>query len=249
MPADPQPDLFDQPVPPAVEIPLSIRPSRRARRLMLRCLPPHTLEVVVPPRARPADVQAFIAENQRWIADARRTLAQARATRDLRLPESIELPSIGMRWAVRYRVGAGRTRCRAGAGVVELAGPDPGHPQAPKLLRGWLREQGRLHLVPWLQREAGRLAFRPRAVQVRLQRTRWGSCSSSGLVSLNAALLLLDADRVRYLMVHELCHLQVMNHSPRYWQLVGRHEPDWERLDRALAGAWAELPWWAHPQA
>lgn len=216
---------------------------------MLRCVPPHTLEVVVPPRARPADVQAFIAQHRRWIDDARRELAESRAKRDLRLPRRIELPAIGGSWRVNYRADRVRTGCRTSAGVLELSGPDPAHPRAASLLRAWLREQGRQHLVPWLHQEAARLGLAPRSAQVRLQRTRWGSCSSSGRISLNAALLLLDAERVRYLMVHELCHLKVMNHSPRYWAQVARFEPDWERLDRALAGAWAELPWWAHPSS
>lgn len=248
MQSDRQPDLFGKPAPAAPDFPLTIRPSRRARRLMLRCLPPHTLEVVVPPRARPADVQSFIAENQRWIDNARRELMHARVARDTSLPGRIDLPSLGRSWTVSYRSGPGRRAAlRAGAEGLEIFGPDDQHARTPGLLRNWLREQGRAHLVPWLEREAGRLGLAPRGVQVRLQRTRWGSCSSRGVISLNAALLLLDAERVRYLMVHELCHLELMNHSPRYWRLVQRFEPDWERLDRSLGGAWAEMPWWAHP--
>lgn len=248
MPEPAQPDLFTGVQPPG-EFPLTIRPSARARRLILRCVPPHTLEVVVPPRARPADVQAFIDQHRRWIDEARRELAEARATRDRDLPGRIDLPAIGRSWRVSYRGDGRRAGCRTGAESVELYGPDPAHPRAPALLRAWLREQGRRHLVPWLHREAARLGLSPSSAQVRLQRTRWGSCSSSGRISLNAALLLLDAERVRYLMVHELCHLKVMNHSARYWAQVARFEPDWQRLDQALAGAWAELPWWAHPAA
>jgi predicted metal-dependent hydrolase len=86
-------------------------------------------------------------------------------------------------------------------------------------------------------------------VQVRLQRTRWGSCSSSGTVSLNAALLFLEPNVVRYLFVHELCHLVALNHSRKFWTEVARHEPDYEALDRRLTQAWHEIPLWAHPEA
>jgi predicted metal-dependent hydrolase len=79
---------------------------------------------------------------------------------------------------------------------------------------------------------------------MRLQRTRWGSCSAQRTVSLNAALLLLEPELVRYLMVHELCHLRWLDHSRRYWRLVERFEPDFRALDRRLTEAWRELPAW-----
>jgi predicted metal-dependent hydrolase len=84
---------------------------------------------------------------------------------------------------------------------------------------------------------------------VRMQRTRWGSCSSSGTVSLNAALLFLEPAVVRYLFVHELCHLIALNHSRKFWCAVARYEPNYEALDRRLTEAWHEIPLWAHPEA
>jgi len=85
---------------------------------------------------------------------------------------------------------------------------------------------------------------RPSKVQVRLQRTRWGSCSSNGTISLNASLLLLEPALVGYLMVHELSHLRCLNHSAKYWRHVERFVPDYRSLDRRLAEAWTELPLW-----
>ena len=96
------------------------------------------------------------------------------------------------------------------------------------------------------RREAARIGREPQAVQIRLQRTRWGSCSSAGTVSLNAGLLFLDAAVVRYLLVHELCHLISMSHSRRFWRAVERHEPDYRALDRRLADAWMAVPAWVY---
>jgi len=248
-----QPDLFDgpwQPASPAGEIPLTIRQSRRARRLALRCLPPHTLEVVVPPRTRPGEVQAFVTAHRLWIENARREIALARDACPVEPPLMIALPAIDRSWTVSYRqVPAARPGWRSSGTELVITTGGQGASAVPALLQAWLREQGRTHLMPWLERESRRTGLVPRQVQLRLQRTRWGSCSSRGVISLNAAILLLDPGRVRYLLVHELCHLREMNHSRRYWALVERYEPDWERLDRSLAGAWAELPWWVHPPA
>jgi predicted metal-dependent hydrolase len=110
-------------------------------------------------------------------------------------------------------------------------------------------DQADYHLTPWLLRESAVVGHRPSNVQVRLQRTRWGSCSNSGTVSLNAALLFLEPELVRYLFVHELCHFISMNHSRKFWSAVARFEPDYRALDRRLTAAWNEIPLWAHAPA
>lgn len=230
--------------------PLRVRESRRARYLTLRLLPPHTLELVVPRGTRAADVNAFVRENRRWIDDARRELARCRPLRQEGLPTAIDLRAIGRHWRVEYRHDPhGPLRCRTGESVLEVATPEVNRHGADDALRSWLLDEADYHLVPWLKRESQVVGQRPARVQVRLQRTRWGSCSNSGTVSLNAALMFLEPAVVRYLFVHELCHLIALNHSHKFWSAVARHEPDYEALDRRLTAAWHEIPLWAHPEA
>jgi len=230
--------------------PLSIRESRRARYLTLRLLPPHTLELVVPHGTRAAEVDAFVRDNRRWIEDARRELAESRPARREGLPSAIDLRAIGERWDVEYRHDPhGPLRCRARESVLEVSAPDANRRGAGDALRSWLLDQADYHLTPWLKREAQIVGRRPVRVQVRLQRTRWGSCSNSGTVSLNAALMFLEPAVVRYLLVHELCHLIALNHSRKFWSAVARYEPNYEALDRELTKAWHEIPLWAHPEA
>lgn len=230
--------------------PLSIRESRRARYLTLRLLPPHTLELVVPRGTRAADVDAFVRDNRRWIEEARREIAHCRPLRREGLPTSVELAAIGKRWSIEYRhEPRAPVRCRARESVLEISTPDASRAGAGDALRSWLLDEADYHLVPWLKREAQVVGRRPARVQVRMQRTRWGSCSNSGTVSLNAALMFLEPPVVRYLLVHELCHLIALNHSRKFWNAVGRYEPDYEALDRRLTKAWNEIPLWAHPEA
>jgi len=76
--------------------------------------------------------------------------------------------------------------------------------------------------------------FKYNRVSVRNQRTRWGSCSRRGNLNFSYRLLNLS-ERVRdYIIVHELCHLQEFNHSPRFWNLVARILPDYKELRRQL---------------
>lgn len=229
--------------------PLSVRESARARYLTLRLLPPHTLELVVPRGTRPAEIAAFVAEHRRWIEDARRELAACTPLRSEGLPSSIELRAIGRTWRVEYlHEAAARARCRVHGDVLEVL-CERGGRGAAQALRDWLLDEADYHLVPWLKRESLTVGRRPTNVQVRLQRTRWGSCSNSGTVSLNAALMFLEPPVVRYLLIHELCHLIALNHSRKFWAAVARHEPDYEALDRRLTEAWLEIPLWAHPEA
>jgi len=222
-----------------------MRESRRARRLFLQLVPPHTLELVVPIGTRPRDVQAFVEEHRDWIERARMHVSTRYAGDRELLPSSVTLRALGREYSVRYRhvpVGRPRRRSAGQALLVETAYAD--HRDARAQLRAWLLDEARAHLKPWLWREAERIGRLPKTVQVRLQRTRWGSCSGQGNISINASALFLDPPVVRYLLIHELCHLFSLNHSRRFWRLVERYEPECRELDRRLANAWTEVPLW-----
>lgn len=69
-------------------------------------------------------------------------------------------------------------------------------------------------------------------ISVRDQKSRWGSCSSKGNLNFNYRLFLLPPALADYIIVHELCHLQEMNHSRNFWQLVARTKPDYKQLKK-----------------
>jgi predicted metal-dependent hydrolase len=83
--------------------------------------------------------------------------------------------------------------------------------------------------------EAQELGVAFNRIEIRDQRTRWGSCSSRGTLSFNWRLVLAPLEVAEYVVVHELCHLREPNHSPRFWQFVAAARPDYPQERRWLA--------------
>ena len=223
----------------------TVRVSGRARRLSVRVYPGGRVEVVVPPGASPAAVQKFVGTHRQWIHRRVADLSTAAAVGDSR-PASISLPAIGRHYGVEYEyAAASAARVRvAGENVITVSGPLHNDRAVTAALRDWLADLAREQLSNELAKVAAEGGFRYARTQIRRQRTRWGSCSASGTISLNVCLLFLRPQVVRYLLVHELCHTRHMNHSARFWSLVGSLESDYRELDRELLRGWQSVPGW-----
>lgn len=224
-----------------------IRVSHRAKRLTLQAQPPFGVELVVPKRVRPDEVSAFIKKNRSWIERTQEEIERAYPRHLRELPTSIALPAAAREVVVDIsQLEDGKRahlRDRGDALAIGIVG-DP-NVQVPPLLRRWLMNQARKTIRRRASELANRMGLAYSRLQVRTQRTRWGSCSSSGTVSINACSLFLEPTLVDYLLIHELCHLRYLNHSTRYWKLVARFQPDYRALDRELGQAWAKVPAWA----
>lgn len=223
----------------------TVRVSGRARRLSVRVYPGGRVEVVVPRGASPAAVQKFVGTHRQWIHRRVEDLSTAAAVDDSR-PASIKLPAIGRHFAVEYEHTSQSTaRVRAaGENLLVVSGPLHNDREIAAALRSWLADVAHRQFGSELAKVAAEGDFRYARAQIRRQRTRWGSCSATGTISLNVCLLFLRPQVVRYLLVHELCHTRHMNHSKRFWASVAGIEPDYRELDRELLRGWQSVPGW-----
>jgi predicted metal-dependent hydrolase len=209
------------------EIPYTVRRSPRAKRVRVNVAPHGELgavgvEVVLPQRASDRAAAAAVRELRPWIE---RRLHEARETMAILAARRGTVPYLGR--ALQLVPQPGRTRVhRAGEHLLVPAR----EPRAA--IERFYRRAARTEIGQRLD-AATALTGRPyRDLQVRSQRTRWASCSPDGRMSFNWRLLLAPERVLDYVVWHEVCHLEVLDHSPRFWALLARRWPSY-REERA----------------
>lgn len=113
-------------------------------------------------------------------------------------------------------------RIPSGADFLIVSGSRDG---AARRLTSWLMEQARRDIDSCVQAHAGRLSVRPKRIAIRDQSSRWGSCSSTRVLSFSWRLILAPAFVLDYVAAHEVAHLSQMNHGPKFWSLVAKTMP------------------------
>jgi len=221
------------------------RRSPRAKQLQVRITPWQGIEVVIPTRTSKQRVRSFLTRQRKWIRATWERMQSQIVDADRRLPDSLALRAIGEHWQVLYRRRSG-TRVRIVSRGRTLIVHHPGEDESDcrVALRTWLARRARECLGAKALHMSAATGNRYRRLQIRGQKSRWGSCSSSGTLSLNYKLLFLEPELVHYLLVHELSHTRVLDHSPRFWRLVAQYEPRWRELDAELGEAWRDVPAW-----
>ncbi|HEU4516462.1 MAG TPA: SprT family zinc-dependent metalloprotease [Steroidobacteraceae bacterium] len=222
-----------------------VRASERARRLAVRVLPGGLVEIVVPRGTRPRAVEQFVSRHRRWIERTVDLYRPAGADATGALPDTIHFPASGRTYGVTYVGGIGAPRLSVAAGALSVAGALDRTALVRRALQRFTMREAHAALAPWLAELSAATSLGYSRMQIRRQRTRWGSCSPTGTISLNACLMFQPPPVVNYLLIHELAHTRHFNHSRRYWRLVERFEPDWHELDAALSRGWRAVPAWA----
>ena len=170
------------------------------------------------------EVDRVIASNQEWIAE-KSAWAQSEAER----PRVLGLDRPGVVWLagepVPVEIGKrGRPVASLGQGRLHVGGRPE---EAGAAIGRWYRREARSRLSEATAREAEALGVRPGRISIRDPRTRWGSCSAAGAISFSWRLVICPPRVLDYVVVHELCHLRVHNHSSAFWGLLAGARPGW----------------------
>ncbi|MEM6817822.1 MAG: YgjP-like metallopeptidase domain-containing protein [Pseudomonadota bacterium] len=234
---------------------MAVRTHARARRLILRVTEAGEVRLTIPRGTRQRDIDQFLHEQRQWVMDSLQGVQKLAGPEVTVPPQSLRLAAVDENWTLEFRTltVARRTRVSLRPSTsakdfvlrIDLA-PDASASQsdlAGLVRRELMRRAQRLYesCIDQLKPQMG---VAPKRIQVRNQRSVWGSCSSQGTVSLNYAGLFLEPRIARYLCVHELAHLKHMNHSDAFWGFVVEFEPDALHLDTALGRTHDVVPRW-----
>ena len=232
---------------PGGPIAYTLRRSPRSRGLRVVIHPDRGVVVTVPLAGRRgwsdqrAHVHSFLAEREAWLRRHLDRQAHERARLAARggLRDGAQLRFRGTLHRLRFVPASPGTRRssveRVGGEledelVVRLAPADRRATAA--VLEAWLRAQGRDAIEREIRRHAAALGVVPAAVSIRDQRSRWGSASRQGRLAFSWRLVLAPSEALETVVIHELAHLRVFGHGPRFWAVVASRRPDhatWRR--------------------
>lgn len=228
-----------------------IRTHPRARRVRLKVLEDASVEVVVPPGCDRQRAARFVAKQAGWIDRAlRRVRARMRPSDpaiDGPWPRRLELAAVDRHIALQYRIGTGKPAVHPDGDAWTVCLPEPDAARLPALLVAHLKRIARQDLEPRLAGLAAPAGLEYGRVTWRNQRSRWGSCSARGGMSLNIKLLFLAPDLADGVLAHELAHLRHPDHLPDFHAFAETIHPGVSGHGRRLTTAWARLPAWLRP--
>ena len=220
----------------------TIKRSANAKHVRLEVRPETGLTVVVPKSYDIRQVTHLLEAKKGWILSKLAKYGNLRppaTENELRSGDAI--PYLGRDLQVVRRQNRGDTdsvrlernrlvvSLRAGKGRLEL------------VLEQWYRMQAATLIRGKADELSVRLGLTYNRLIIRGQKTRWGSCSHKGNLSFNWKLIMVPEPVIDYVIVHELAHLEEMNHTKRFWELVGKHCPQWRDHRKWLKDHGVEL--------
>jgi predicted metal-dependent hydrolase len=227
-----------------------LRRSARSRRLRITIDPELGLVVTIPPAARRGWahperlIEGFLREREPWIRRHLDRQARQRAELAARggLADGASIRYLGELHRLRV-VAADVGRRSTVARTVGLAGPElrveliaRDRDRADRVLEAWFRDQARFAIDATIKDHAAALGVAAAAVALRDPRSRWGSASREGRLMFSWRLILAPPEALETVVIHELAHLKVFGHGPRFWAVVASRRPDhveWRRWLRA----------------
>ena len=225
--------------------PYFFRRSARAKRISLRLLPRKGIEIVLPKRASEHAGLRFLHEKQHWV-EQHWEMTQVNEELPIELPTQLHLRALNQQLPIRYEklVGAERLLLQQNYSELCFVGCQATLENSLSLLINWLKEKADRHLSKQLDQVSAQCNLSFSKLSWRWQKTVWGSCNNKQIINLNCKLIFLPPELVRYVMIHELSHTIWLDHSPQFWALVAKYEPEYHRLRRELKHADQYIPRW-----
>jgi predicted metal-dependent hydrolase len=191
------------------------------------------LRVGAPLRASLREIETVLRDHARWVIRKLGEWSDKRAPAR-RWVTGETVAYLGL--PLKLDVAQGARAVALAPPQLQIRAPDLSAPSISALAMHWLREQALGHFHQRIEHFRSHVILEPAGVALRLSnaRGRWGSCHVSGRISLSWRLIHFPQHLIDYVVVHELAHLREMNHSPRFWAVVGSVIPDYAARRREM---------------
>ena len=207
------------------ELTYQIKYSKKAKYLRLQIHPSTGLEVILPRRCKLEEAEKFIIKKKEWVL--KHLSVNPVKEQFFYFGKKVEVHQ-------RYNLFQVKHKIRFNKNILLIESP-PGAANKPDVFFNiWLKHTAKKYLPERTTIIAGKYKFKIGHISIRNQKTRWGSCSTSGNISLNYRLMKFRKEVIDYVIIHELCHLKEMNHSKKFWNLVEHIVPDFKFLKKEL---------------
>lgn len=216
----------------------TIRRSLRATkvRIIVRA---SQVEVVAPMKVAEKQLHQFVTAQQQWIVSALTKSAEQQPVTPVFYGEGTIIVYQGESYLLTLKPSTlKRVKIEFTHTFIAFI-PDTlmasNHSEAIKIaLMNWMKKQLLREVAHWVKQHAHKHQLFPRTINIRDQKSRWGSCGIHNDMQINALLMMAPPAVLEYVVVHELCHIQIRNHSPQFWALVAEHLPDYKNPHRWL---------------
>lgn len=189
------------------------------------------LRVGAPLRASLREIESVLHDHARWVihklADWNDKRPPARRWQSGETLAYLGLP-------LKLEVTPGASNVALTPTHLHIQTADPAPTAVAALAKHWFRGQALDHFHKRIEHFRSHITLEPLAIRLSNARSRWGSCHASGRISLNWRLIHMPQHLIDYVVVHELAHMREMNHSPRFWAVVGGVIPDYAARRREI---------------
>lgn len=205
--------------------------ERLTSKILIHVHPDGIVEVEAPPNRATAAIRSAVQKRARWIFE---NLDSAKDARAYALPREYVGGETHFYLGRRYRLlvreerGAPST-VKLVRGCIEIVAPVADQAAIKRRLRHWYRVRALEYFQRRLDHIVTSLDWLDKVPTMKMvpMEHQWGSCTPSGSIHLNPALIRAPRHCIDYVLLHELCHLKEHNHSKKFYALLGKHNPNW----------------------
>ena len=227
--------------------PYTLRQCKRSKNIHFKISPEKGLEIVVPNHFRRFNILNLLEEQREWIQKNLASCFDPQIVHEKQqIPRTLDLMALNELWHIIYiQSSASKLKIKqTHKHVLLMYGQKFQTSEVHLILRKWLKKYAKEKLGLWLEHLASATKLNYTKLQIRGQKTMWGSCNEYKHISLNYKILFLPSKLAKHILLHELCHLRHLDHSKAFWNLLAQFDSNTTEHRHQLKQADQHVPTW-----